>query len=142
MHYCAWQERAHQDVKDKLYSFGLYGEDVDILMAQLIEENYLNEERFARQYVGGKFRSNHCGRIKILAGLKQKRVSIYNCNLAMKEIEEEAYWALLQKLALAKWDSLKSEQYLNRQGKTRNYLLQKGFENELIGRAIKELKEK
>ncbi|HEV8079593.1 MAG TPA: hypothetical protein VGP43_02700 [Chitinophagaceae bacterium] len=63
--YCAYQERCHKEVKEKLYSLGLYKKDVEQLISQMIEENYLNEERFAIQYAGGKFRMNKWGRIKI-----------------------------------------------------------------------------
>ena len=75
--YCAYQERCHAEVKDKLYSFGLHRKDVDEIIVLLIGENYLNEERFAIHYAGGKFRINHWGKNKIKQALKQKRVSDY-----------------------------------------------------------------
>ena len=55
-HFCSYQERSHQEVKEKLYSFGLYKADVELLLSQMIEENYLNEERFAIAFAGGRFR--------------------------------------------------------------------------------------
>ena len=75
--YCAYQERSHSEVKEKLYSFGLYKKDVDELLSELISENYLNEERFAIMFAGGKFRIKQWGRIKIKYALKQKQVSEY-----------------------------------------------------------------
>ena len=75
--YCAYQERCHSEVKEKLYSFGLYKKDVDQLMAHLIEENYLNEERFAIQYAGGKFRMKIWGKVKLKLALRQMQVSEY-----------------------------------------------------------------
>jgi regulatory protein len=107
--YCAYQERCHQEVKEKLYSFGLYKNDIDQLIAQLIEENYLNEERFAQHYAGGKFRMKHWGRNKIKQALKQKQVSDYCIKKAMKEIDDEVYMKTLHKLAEQKLKTLKGE---------------------------------
>ena len=107
--YCTYQERCHAEVKEKLYAFGLYKKDVEQLMSQLIEENYLNEERFAIQYAGGKFRMNQWGRIKIKYALKQKQVSDYCIKKALKEINESDYKKTLQKLAEKKLKTLKKE---------------------------------
>jgi regulatory protein len=76
-HFCGYQERCHNEVKEKLYSFGLKKHDVEILLCQLIEEDYLNELRFAEQFAGGKFRMKQWGKIKIVYELKQKRISEY-----------------------------------------------------------------
>ncbi|MBA4196848.1 MAG: RecX family transcriptional regulator [Chitinophaga sp.] len=141
-HYCAYQERSHFEVKEKLYGFGLYKTEVEQLLSNLIEEDYLNEERFAKQFAGGRFRLKHWGRVKIEYELKQKKVSVYNIKKAIKEIEEDEYLAVLKSLAEKKWNSLKAEQYLNRIAKTTHYLLQKGFEQGLISNAIKELRNK
>jgi len=139
-YYCAYQERGHQETKDKLYKFGLNTSDVDELLARLIEEGYLNEERFARMFVGGKFRQKKWGKIKILSELKGKRVSPYNIKIAMKEIDEEAYQSVLEKLVAEKWVSLKGEQYLVRQMKTLRYMVQKGYEMNLVSAAIQKLR--
>ena len=140
--YCAYQERCHNEVKDKLYSYGLYKVDVETILSQLIEENYLNEERFAIQYAGGKFRIKQWGRKKIEYALKEKQISTYCIKKAMKEIDEADYQKVLMQLATKKWGLLKGEQHINREAKTRAYLLQKGFENELIGMAIKSIRSK
>jgi regulatory protein len=76
-HYCAYQERSHAEAREKLYSFGLYRQEVETLLSQLIEENYLNEERFAVAFAGGKFRMKQWGKTKIKYELQQKRVSAY-----------------------------------------------------------------
>lgn len=138
--YCAYQERSHADTKDKLYGMGLYKTDVEKILSTLIEENYLNEERYAQQFVGGHFRQKKWGRVKIEAALKQKRVSTYNIRKGMKEIEEGAYLDCLAKLALGKWNLLKKEQYLNRVAKTTSFLLQRGFELNLIQSAIAKIR--
>ncbi len=141
-HFCSYQERCHQEVLEKIYSFGIYKSEADVLISKLIEENYLNEERFAFAFVGGKFRIKQWGKIKIEYELKQKRVSSYCIKKAMKTIEEEDYLQTIQTLVLKKWDSLKHEQYLNRQAKTIAYLTQKGFEHALINNAIQLIRNK
>ena len=131
--FCVYRERCHSEVKEKLYSFGLYKKDVEQLMSQLIEENYLNEERFAIQYAGGKFRMNQWGRIKIKYALKQKQVSDYCIKKALKEINESDYKKILQKLAEQKLKTLKSETNIfSKKKKLQDYLLQKGYEINLI----------
>ena len=141
-HYCAYQERSHKEVRDKLYSMGLKYSVIQQLISQLIEQDYLNEERFAIQFAGGKFRMKHWGRVKIKYELKQRQVSEYCIRKAMKEIDENDYQRTLQKLAEEKWQSIRGEG-VNRfvkMGKTTDYLLQKGFEPELVRQTITALK--
>lgn len=135
-HYCAYQERSHHEVVQKLWDLGVRKAEHDEIVATLIEENYLNEERFAIQYAGGKFRMNNWGRKKIYYGLKEKQVSAYCINKALKSITEEAYENTLRQLAAKKYEALKGEQYLVRKKKTMDYLLQKGFEPELVTAAV------
>jgi len=140
-HYCGYQERCHAEVKEKLYSFGLWKTDVEILLSRLIEENYLNEERFAQQFAGGKFRIKQWGRVKIKHELKQKQVSEYCIKKAMKEIAEDEYMKVLRKLAEQKWKSVK-EPGVNRfvkLSKTTAFLLQRGFESELVREILNEI---
>ncbi|OLY90950.1 regulatory protein [Cnuella takakiae] len=134
--YCAYQERSHFEVQQKLWDLGVRRADHDEIIASLIEDDYLNEERFAIQYAGGKFRMKSWGRRKILYGLKEKRVSDYSIKKAMKSLDEEAYEHTLKKLAEDKYASLRGEQYLVRKKKTQDFLLQRGFEPELISKVI------
>ena len=90
-HYCAYQERSHSEVKYKCLELGLRGDEVDEAIAALVSENFLNEERFAIAFVGGKFRSKQWGRRKILAELKQRQVSAYCIKKGMAEIDEDDY---------------------------------------------------
>ena len=138
-HYCAYQERSHSEVKEKLYNLGVWKKDHDEIIAKLIEENYLNEERFAIAYAGGKFRIKQWGRVKIKYELKQKQVSDYSIKKALKQINEEDYVKVLDKLAKEKYASLKSEQWLARKKKTMDHLLRRGFETELINESIKKI---
>ena len=140
--YCAYQERSHSEVQQKLYELGIRKNDQDEVIATLIEEDYLNEERFAKAFAGGKFRMKDWGRKKIYYALKEKRVSEYSIKQAMKEIDDEAYKQNLKELAEEKYESLKDEQYLVRKKKTIDYMLQKGYEFDLVTKAVNELIEK
>lgn len=137
-HYCAYQERCHSEVKEKLYNLGVWQKDHDEIISTLIEENYLNEERFAIAFAGGKWRVKHWGRVKIRYELKQKQVSEYCIKKAMKQIEEEEYMAVLKKMADDRYASLKSDQYLVRKKKTMDFLVARGFEMELIRAVVKD----
>ncbi len=138
--FCAYQERSHKEVTEKLYSYGLFSKDVEQIMAELIEENFLNEERFAVAYAGGKFRVKQWGRQKIKYELKQRGVSSFCIKLALKEIEETDYLSTLFSLACKKWESLIKEQFYSRQAKTSSYLVTKGYEQHLIIEVIERLK--
>ena len=137
--YCSYQERCHAETKENLYSLGLFKNDVDRIVSLLIEEGYLNEERFAAAYARGKFRMKHWGRVKIKYELKQRRVSEYCIREAMKQIDEDEYMKVLAKLATEKLNELKSEgNDFVRKKKAFDFLLQKGFERDLIICVIKE----
>ncbi len=127
-HYCAYQERCHSEVKEKLYSFGLYKEDVNELLSQLISDNYLNEERFAIQYAGGKFRIKQWGKVKIKFSLKQKQVSEYCIKKALAAIDENEYNRTLAKLFEQKLKILKAEKNIFiKKRKLQDHLMQKRF---------------
>jgi regulatory protein len=131
-HYCAYQERCHSEVKNKLYELGIRKKDHDELIAKLIEENYLDEERFAIAFAGGKFRMKDWGKTRIKYELKSKLVSEYNIKKALKQIDEKVYLNTLKKLAQKKYTELKKDQWMVRRKKTMDYLLAKGYEPELI----------
>src|SRR5438045_176735 len=97
--YCAYQERSHSEVQQKLWDLGVWKSEHGDIIASLIEDDYLNEERFAKAFVGGKFRMKDWGRKKIYYGLKEKGVSDYVIKRAMKEIDDEAYRETLRELA-------------------------------------------
>lgn len=138
-HYCGYQERSHYEVRQKLFELGAWKKDHDEIIASLIENGYLNEERFAIAFASGKFRIKQWGRVKIKYELKQKQVSDYCIKKALKQIDEEEYSGVLAKLAADKYASLKGEQYLIRTRKTMDYLIAKGFELPLVTNEIKRL---
>lgn len=139
-HYCAFQERTHQEVKQKLAGYGLSWSVANELVSKLIEEGFLNEERFARAFAGGRFRMKGWGKRKIAIELKKRGISDYSIKAALREeIPVEAYEQTVSKILLKKWASLKgpgNTEYV-KQAKTRQYLLSRGFENDIINKAMK-----
>jgi regulatory protein len=138
-HYCAYQERAQQEVRDKLYELGMTKDEVEEIMSDLIAENFLNEERFAVQFAGGHFRIKGWGKVKIQHALQQKRVSSYNIKIGLKAIDGEVYLKTLEQLATKKWNSLKGERGLSRMAKTYAFLQQRGFEPILYQPVVQKL---
>lgn len=139
-HFCSYRERCHYEVREKLFGMMLGKKDVDTIVSRLIEDGYLNEERFAIQFAGGHFRQKKWGKVKIVYELRQKRVSETIIKKALKELQGEDYAGTLEKLAQAKWKNLKAEQYLNRQAKTIAYLARKGYEMPMITEVIKKIR--
>jgi len=130
--YCAYQERCHEEVMEKLSEWGIYGEDAGNILLKLIEQNYLNEERFAKAFAGGKFRVKKWGRLKINSELTFRKISDYCIRMGMKEIDEDQYLNTLKELAIEKFDSIKEKNPLIKKNKTAAFLMSKGYEPNLI----------
>jgi regulatory protein len=137
--YCAYQERSHYEVKEKLYSFGLNSTDVNAILSGLIADNFLNEERFALAIASGKFRIKGWGKAKIKMALKQKRVSDYCIKVALKSIPDDEYFTTLLKVAARKNKDIKEKDEYKRKYKLTAYLMSRGFERDLIQEAIQQI---
>ncbi len=134
--FCAYQERSHGEVRTKLIELGVYGDTLEMIIVELIQDNFLNEERFARIYARGKFNIKKWGKARIKQELKQKKISDYCIKKAMEEIHEEDYVKTLNELVIKKANLLQeSDRYKLRQ-KLFTYLLQKGYEIERINVAL------
>jgi regulatory protein len=134
--FCAYQERSQQQVRNRLYDYGLHFDEVEEVISDLIVDGYLNEERFAKAYAGGKFRIKHWGRHKILQGLKQHKVSEYCIKMGLKEIDEKDYRDVLASLLVKKVNSVKATNDYDRRNKIAQYALGRGFETSLIWEVI------
>lgn len=137
--YCAYQERSHYEVKNKLAEYGVFYQDAEQVIAELIIQNYLNEERFAKAFAGGKFRVKKWGRNKIKQELKLKQVSDYCIEQGMKEINFDEYLQTLNEEAIDKYNSLKDKNILIKANKTSKYLVSRGFETDLVWDIVKKL---
>ena len=135
--FCNYQERSHQEVKDRLYELGSYPDEVAQLIAELIEVGLLNEERFAKAFVRGKFKIKRWGRVKIMYELKAHRISEYLLKKALKEIDPSDYFATAISLAEKKFRTLTTDTNArSRSAKVYRYLQQKGYESSIISEVI------
>ena len=137
--YCSYQERCHQEVQEKLYSYDLSEKERNQIIVHLIEHNFLNEERFARSFARGKHRIKHWGKIRIVNELKQRQISAANIKCALTEISDEEYQNTFDKLAEKHWETIREANALKKKKKFCDYLLRKGWESKLVYGKMKEL---
>ena len=138
-HFCVYRERSQQEVRDKLYSMGLHHNDVENILADLISKGFINEERFARSFAGGKFRINGWGKIKIRNALIQKKVSPKCIELGLAEIDEKDYSVLLKKILSQKLNTGTEKNVLLKKNKAARFAMNRGFEPELVWEVLNEL---
>ena len=138
-HYCAYQERCHQDVRYKLVNLGIRGDDLEDIIATLVEEGYLDEERFAHSFARGKLRINGWGIRKILQSLRQKKISEYNLRKVQEELDVTEYREVLIRMLTKKTRSMREQdQYVVRQ-KLFKYGTSRGFESSILNDVLNEL---
>ncbi len=130
--FCAYQERTQQEVRKRLAELEVDGDEAEEMIAWLIENNYLNEERFARIFAGSKFRQKRWGRLKIRQELKMRGVSEYCLKAGMSEIDDEDYLQTLTDLLEKKAKEIKEPNPIKRKQKLLTYALSKGFESDLV----------
>lgn len=130
--FCAYQERTQQEVRKRLVELEVEGDEAEEMIVWLIENNYLNEERFARIFAGSKFRQKRWGRLKIRQELKMRGVSEYCLKAGMSEIDDEDYLQTLTDLLEKKAKEIKESNPLKRKQKLLSYALSKGFESDLV----------
>lgn len=141
--YCAYQDRCHNEVRSKLLDLGVYGDTLEEVMADLIIDKFLDEERFARSYARGKFRLKKWGRVRIQQELKLRRVSAYCIKKGLSEIDEEDYWDTLRLILQKKQTDYrrKYDNYASRY-KAATYAMGRGYESYLVWEVLNEEKEK
>ena len=137
--YCAYQDRCHQEVRSKLIELGCYGQDLEEVMASLIEEKFLDEERFARSFARGKFRMKQWGRNRILQELKMRHISDYCIRKAMEEISEADYLKTLREVLEKRASQIAESNDFERKGKLAQYAMSRGFEGEIVWGMLKDL---
>jgi len=137
---CAYQERCTFELKKKMQSWGIDLEDQNILISDLISNNFLSEERYAEAFVSGKTRIKRWGRIKIRIELKRRFISEYSIKKGLESIDQHEYWSNLLHLADKKWGTTSSERdQFKRKVKTYRFLSTKGYETDLIREAVEEV---
>ncbi|GGK31455.1 recombinase RecX [Yeosuana aromativorans] len=131
-HYCAYQERCHKEVVQKLTNMHMIPEAIDVIVVHLIQLNFLNEERFAKTFVSGKFKIKNWGKRRLAFELKQKDISKVNINQALTEISDEEYIGVFNDLAEKKAHSIKENNLLKKKKKFVDYFLYRGWESHLV----------
>ncbi|MCX8491086.1 MAG: regulatory protein RecX [Cyclobacteriaceae bacterium] len=136
-HYCAYQERSHKEVKNKLFEYGLYASEVDEILAQVISDGFLNEERFAKAFAGGKFRIKKWGRLKIKQELEMLGLTSRCVASGLKEIDSRDYRKTLQELIQKKTSQISEENEFKRKNLIARFVIGKGYESELVWSILK-----
>lgn len=138
-HFCAYQERCHEEVVQKLKSMKMDSQEIDTIMVHLITDNFLNEERFACSFARGKHRIKNWGKIRIVNELKSKKITQTLINIALKEISPEEYATTFHLLAERHWEFIREINLLKKRKKFCDYMLRRGFESNLVFEKVKEL---
>jgi regulatory protein len=137
-YYCAYQDRCHQEVEKKLSEFRLIPEAKELILIHLIQNDFLNEQRFAQSFARGKFRIKKWGKRRITQELKLRNITQYNIKSALKEIDGEEYYKTLNQIALAKKQSIKEMNPYKKRKKLYQYLYRRGFESNLIQEVLRD----
>lgn len=136
--YCAYQERCHAEVRSKLLDLGVYGSDLEEIIVTLIQDGFLNEERFAKIYAGSKFRIKKWGRNKIRHALRMKKVSTYCIQKGMEEIDEQDYTDTLRMVIRKKMQQKEGTHYV-RINHAAKYAISRGYEADMVWKLIKQI---
>ena len=136
--YCAYQERCHKEVKAKLKDMKMIPEAIDVILVHLIQHNFLNEERFAKTFVSGKFRIKKWGKIRLKRELKQREISKYSMESALGEIDLDDYISTLDELTQKRITQVKESNPYKKKKKVADYLIYRGWESHLVYEKLNE----
>lgn len=136
--YCAYQERSHKEVKNKLFEYGLYSSEVDELVSKLIVDGFLNEERFAKAFAGGKFRIKKWGRLKIKQELEMLGLTKRCVATGLKEIDSSDYSKTLKSLIRKKATLMEESNLYKKRNLVARFVIGKGYESEIVWEMVKE----
>ena len=137
--YCTYQDRCHIEVERKLTEMRMIPQAKEQIIMSLIEDDYLNEERFALAFVKGKFRIKKWGRIRLKAELKKRKISKYLIKSALEQISEKDYLFTFEELANRKENSIKADSILLKKKKLADYLIYRGWDSSLVNNKVNQL---
>lgn len=137
--FCAYQDRCHKEVEKKLSNYNLIPEAKEMILLSLLENNFLNEERFAKSFARGKFRIKKWGKVRIIKELKMRDISSYNIKTALKEIDEVEYIKTLNELVQKKNELIKESNVFKKKKKIIDHLLYKGYESNLVFEVVNDI---
>ncbi|WP_405611468.1 regulatory protein RecX [Polaribacter sp. Asnod1-A03] len=137
--YCVYQDRCHKEVEQKMREFNLIPEAREMILLSLMKDNFLNEERFAKSFARGKFRIKNWGKQRIIRELKFRDISTYNIKTALKEIDENEYLETIYRITENRNNVISESNTFKRKKKLIDFLMRKGFENNLIFKTVNEV---
>ena len=137
--YCVYQDRCHKEVEQKMREYNLIPEAKEMILLSLLQDNFLNEERFAKSFARGKFRIKHWGKQRIVRELKFRDISSYNIKTALKEIDEQDYLKTICSITEKRNEAISEPNIYKRKRKLIDFLMRKGYENELIFKTVDEV---
>ena len=137
--YCVYQDRCHKEVEQKMREYNLIPEAKEMILLSLLQDNFLNEERFAKSFARGKFRIKHWGKQRIVRELKFRDISSYNIKTALKEIDEQEYLKTIYSITEKRNEAISETNIYKRKRKLIDFLMRKGYENELIYKTVDEV---
>lgn len=137
--YCVYQDRCHKEVEEKMREYNLIPEAKEMILLSLLQDNFLNEERFAKSFARGKFRIKHWGKQRIVRELKFRDISSYNIKTALKEIDEQDYLKTIYSITEKRNEAISEPNIYKRKRKLIDFLMRKGYENELIYKTVDEV---
>ena len=137
--YCVYQDRCHKEVEQKMRDYQLIPEAKEMILLSLMQDNFLNEERFAKSFARGKFRIKKWGKQRIIRELKFKEISTYNIKTALKEIDEKEYLKTIYQITENRNNVISEPNQFKRKKKLINFLMRKGYENELVYKTVNEV---
>jgi len=138
-YFCAYQERCHKEVTQKLKDMYMIPEAIDVIMVHLLEHNFLNEERYTKAFVSGKLRIKKWGKHRLTLELKKRDISKININRALTEIDNEEYDKIFNDLAEKRFNAIKEKDKYKKKKKLTDYLLYRGWESFLVYDKVNEL---
>lgn len=139
--FCVYQDRCHKEVEQKMRDYELIPEAREMILLSLMKDNFLNEERFAKSFARGKFRIKSWGKQRIIRELKFRDISTYNIKTALKEIDENEYLETIYRITEKRSNSISETNNYKKKKKLIDFLMRKGFENELIFKTVNEVLE-
>ncbi|MEQ8218120.1 MAG: regulatory protein RecX [Arenibacter sp.] len=137
--YCAYQDRCHKEVISKLREMHMIPQAIELIVGHLIQDNFLNEERFARSFARGKFKIKKWGKNRIVNELKHREISKYNITLALEEIESKEYLKTFNTLAQKRLAEIREKDLQKRRKKLADYLLYRGWESGMVYEKVYDL---
>jgi regulatory protein len=137
--YCVYQDRCHKEVEEKIRSYDLIPEAREMILLNLMKDNFLNEERFSKSFARGKFRIKHWGKNRIVNELKMRDISSYNIKNALKEIDEKEYIKTIYTITENRNNVISESNIYKRKKKLIDFLLRKGYETDLIFKTVDEV---